>query len=113
VNNIATSIAEQPAPSEPPRNFLSQEEQARLWAEKAISVSEQIVPPDRTDECATGCATAKANIAELLERKGQLQDAQRLFRDAEEIASSVGFTEGVQIASSGRKRVLQELRKRG
>jgi hypothetical protein len=113
VNNIATSIAEQPAPPALPRNFPSQEEQSRLWAEKAIAVSERIVAPDRTDECSHGCAAAKVNIAELLERRGKLQEAQRLFGEAEGLASSVGFAAGVEVASSGRKRVQQEIRKRG
>jgi hypothetical protein len=112
VNNIATSVAEQPPPPKPPRNFPSPAEQSRLWAEKAVAVAARIPEPDRTDECATGCAAAKTNMAELLERAGRLQEAQRLFGEAEQLAASVEFAAGVEMAAAGRTRVQQELRKR-
>jgi hypothetical protein len=112
VNNIATSVAEQPPPPKPPRNFPSQAEQSRLWAEKAVAVAGRVAAADRTDECATGCAAAKANVAELLERAGRLQEAQRLFGEAGQLAASVGFAAGVEKAAAGRARVQLELRKR-
>jgi hypothetical protein len=112
VNNIAMAVAEQPAPANPPRDFPSPAEQSRLWADKAVAVAELVPAAERTDECATGCAAAKANVAELLERAGRLQEAQRHFAEAEQLAASVGFTAGVEQAAAGRARVQLELRKR-
>jgi hypothetical protein len=113
VNNIASSLAEQRPLDDRPPNFLSFQEQALLWAEKAVAVAESIPAADRTDECTSGCATAKANMAELAERGGRLSDALALFKEAERLAKTIGFKEGEEVASSGRKRVHQTLNPQG
>lgn len=112
MNNIATSVAQQSPSASPPPNFPSPPEQAALWAQKAIDVSASVPDSERTDECSTGCATAKANLAELAERAGRLDEALRLFGEAEKISKEVEFTEGVNYGSLGRKRVQEKLKNR-
>jgi predicted TPR repeat methyltransferase len=112
VNNIATSIAEKSPSASAPPNFPSPPEQAALWAQKAIDVSETVPESERTDECSTGCATAKANLAELAERAGRFDEALRLFGEAEQISKDVAFAEGVNFASLGRKRVQETTKNR-
>jgi len=75
--------------------------------------AESIPASARTEECASGCATAKTNLAELAERGGKLADALALFNDAEGISKSIGFEEGTKMASSGRKRVQQAMKSQG
>src|ERR1700759_104221 len=93
VNNLANSVAQQKSLANPPPNFPSFEQQAELWASKAISVAEAIPAVHRTDECTTGCATAKANLAELAERAGRFSEALRLFKDAERLSNTIGYQE--------------------
>ena len=113
MNNLASSIAEQKPLAKPPPNFPSLDQQAALWANKAIGLAQTIPAADRTNECTTGCATAKANLAQLAERAGRFADAIRLFNDAEKLSRSAGFQEGIQMASSGGIRVEKALKAQG
>jgi hypothetical protein len=113
MNNMASAIAEQPTPppSVPlPKDFPSPSQQAEVWARQALQLAANIPVGDRNEECITGCATAKANIAELIERDGRLAEALKFFEEAENEAKSVGFSEGMQVAGEGKRRVQEAIK---
>lgn len=124
VNNISTCLAQQKAPPKsltssktlyaiadpPPRSVLI--DQARQWANKAIAKAAAIKPPDRSEECDVGCATATHNLGEFFEMEGKIQEARQKYTEAESLAKAIGFREGQVNARAGLAR-LKTLEKQG
>ncbi|KAF2674137.1 hypothetical protein BT63DRAFT_449125 [Microthyrium microscopicum] len=110
MNNLASAIAQMPAPTGVATDFPTPQRQAEMWAEKALVLADTIPAADRTDECTTGCATAKANLGELAEQAKRFPEALKLFKEAHELSRSVGFGEGVQMASLGQQRVERAIK---
>ncbi|KAF2737020.1 hypothetical protein EJ04DRAFT_574877 [Polyplosphaeria fusca] len=127
MNNVSTCLAQQkppptlpatlskgstssantfPAYPPPPRAVLI--DQARQWAQKAIDRAATITPQDRNDDCDSGCATATHNLGEFLEMEGRVNEARAKYQEAQSLARSVGFKEGVAQAKEALKRLDQK-----
>jgi hypothetical protein len=121
MNNLASSLAQQrPPPSfyesstpssskqtkqlpvPTPADFRAQ---AALWAKKALTLSQSIAPPDRTDECDMGCAVATHNLGEFAEMSGNLSEASSRYQEAESLAKALNFEEGIKQAQQALIRV--------
>lgn len=85
-----------------PANYRAQ---ATLWATNALTLSQSIKPPDRTEECDIGCAVATHNLGEFAEMAGDLPVATNYYREAESLAKGIGFEDGVKNAQEGLARV--------
>jgi len=108
VNNLSISIAQQtppPTPGQAPVSRSALVENARLWAQKALAVSQKIQPPERTDECDLGCAVATHNLGEFAEMNGDIVEARRRYEEARSLAKGMGFQDGVTNAEEGLKRL--------
>lgn len=77
----------------------------RSWANRALEVTAKIQPPERTEECDIGCATATYNLGEFAEMMGDLGLAQRKFDEAKSLAGAVGFRQGVEVAEAALERL--------
>ena len=119
MSNLATSLAQQSpraaraaqayaesrniqspsAPSGPVATRESMIENARLWAEKALVLAQQIKPPQRTEECDVGCVVATHNMGELAEMAGDKDAAVRRYEEALSLSRGIGFQDGVEMAS--------------
>ena len=119
MSNLATSLAQQSpraaraaqsyaesrnirmssGPSGPVATRETMIENARLWAEKALSLGQQIKPPQRTEECDVGCIVATHNLGELAEMVGDKKNAVIRYQEAVSLARGIGFQEGVDMAS--------------
>ncbi|KAI9685332.1 MAG: hypothetical protein M1820_010825 [Bogoriella megaspora] len=122
MNNVATSLSQQnprsdqtrPAgstisPPGPPPDLKAAKEtllaNAMAWADRALSVAARITPPQRTEECDMGCAVATHNLGEILEMRGQPQEARKRYEEAKSLSKAVGFDDGVKQATAGLKRL--------
>lgn len=117
MNNISTCLAQQTAPppplpnaksAPPPERPLSRSQiidQARQWAEKAIAKADSIQPPDRSEECDVGCATATHNLGEFFEMEGKVKEARQKYIEAESLAKAIDFREGQVNSRAGLKRL--------
>lgn len=106
MNNLSTSLAQQPIPKGAPitrQQLIS--DSATKWAQKALKVSENIKPPDRTEECDTGCAVAMYNLAEFAEMLNDRGLAKQRFEEARSLAKGLGLEEGVTRAEEGLRRL--------
>lgn len=106
MNNISASLAQQPIPPGAPitrQQLIS--DSATKWAEKALKVSENIKPPDRTEECDTGCAVAMYNLAEFAEMLNDKALARKRYEEARSLAKGLGLKEAVQKAGEGLRRL--------
>lgn len=116
MNNLASSLAQtlpeqaagvaQVGAAEVPamsRDMLIQS--ARAWAEKAIRMTAAIPPPERTEECEVGCAVATHNLGEFAEMEGLVEEARKMYVEAESLAKAIKFSEGVDNAKAGLKRL--------
>lgn len=81
---------------------------AKAWAEKAISLTAGIAPPDRTEECDIGCAVATHNLGEFAEMSKDIAEARKRFEEAKSLAKAIGFEEGVKNAEQGLKRIVSK-----
>lgn len=79
--------------------------QAILWAQKAQALAQKIEPSERTEECDIGCATATHNLGEFAEMRKDFAEATKRYREAEGLATTAGFTEGVEQARRGLVRI--------
>ncbi|TVY83103.1 TPR repeat-containing protein P27G11.02 [Lachnellula suecica] len=107
MNNLSISLAQQlPPPSEKSTATRAQlVSNASLWAEKAIAVSTNIAPPERTEECDISCAVATHNLGEFAEMLGDVKGAMQKFNEAKSLARAVGFQEGVINSEKALKRL--------
>lgn len=80
-------------------------DQAREWANKAIARAATITPPDRNEECDTGCAVATHNLGEFYEMEGRLKEARMKYDEAFSLAKAIGFAEGKTNAKAGLARI--------
>jgi hypothetical protein len=104
VNNISTSLAEQPSPKSLPPGVPSFSEQAEIWANRAIATADAMPKGKRNKECIFAVATAKSNIAHLAERTGDFERAAGLFAESEALSKKIGYEEGKVVAIKGRRR---------
>ncbi|KAF2706120.1 hypothetical protein K504DRAFT_470976 [Pleomassaria siparia CBS 279.74] len=114
MNNISTCLAQQtpPPPSSspafsntPPPSRATLVDNARQWASKALALASAIKPPERTEECDLGCATATHNLGEFFEMEGRVAEARQRYKEAEALSKTAGFTEGLLNARAGLTRV--------
>ena len=108
VNNLSISLAQQnptPEPGQPAASRTVLVENARTWANKAIEIGSAIAPPARNEECDVACAVATHNLAEFAEMLGDYKEARLKYADAESVAKTLGFAEGVKNAQAGLKRL--------
>lgn len=101
MNNLSISIAQQSPPltaGQPPVSRDALIGNAKLWAEKAVALAATIAPPDRNEECDSGCAVATHNLGEFAEMAGNIEEALKRFNEAKSLAKAIGFQEGVQNA---------------
>lgn len=106
MNNLSTSLAQQHIPPGAPitREQLINDS-ATKWAQKALKVSENISPPERTEECDIGCVVAVYNLAEFAEILNNKQLARKRYEEARSLAKGLGLNEGVQKAEEGLRRL--------
>ncbi|KAL9085710.1 MAG: hypothetical protein Q9165_007459 [Trypethelium subeluteriae] len=121
MNNIAMSLSQQnprssrsglggasPSPGSPSDLRAAKEtllSNAMAWADRALSVAANITPPERTDECDTGCVVATHNLGEILEMRGQPQEAKRRYEEARNLSKAIGFNDGAKQAAGGLRRL--------
>ncbi|KAH8585826.1 hypothetical protein B0O99DRAFT_696101 [Bisporella sp. PMI_857] len=108
MNNLSISLAQQvppPTPGQPPISRAALVGNARSWAEKAIDVCANIKPPERSEECDTGCAVATHNLGEFAEMDGNIREARARYEEARSIAKAIGFKDGVANSDAGLKRI--------
>jgi tetratricopeptide (TPR) repeat protein len=72
---------------------------ARLWAEKALTLGQQIRPPQRTEECDIGCVVATHNLGEIAEMLGNKEAAIERYTEAVSLAKGIGYQEGLEMSS--------------
>ncbi len=78
---------------------------ARAWAEKAIATAAKIAPPQRTEECDTGCAVATHNLGEFAEMDGNIREARKKYIEAYSLAKGIGFEEGIKQSEQALRRI--------
>ncbi|KAI9694727.1 MAG: hypothetical protein M1822_000343 [Bathelium mastoideum] len=122
MNNVAMSLSQQnprsdhsklisasPSPSGPASDLKIAKEtllaNALAWADRALSVAARIQPPERNEECDTGCAVATHNLGEILEMRGQPQEAKKRYEEARSLSKALGFDDGVKQAATGLRRL--------
>ena len=108
VNNLAICLAQQvppPTPGEPATSRAALVSNARTWAQKALATAASIKPPERNEECDTGCAVATHNLAEFAEMDGDIAEARKRYGEAKSLSKAIGFTEGMQNADMSLKRL--------
>ena len=98
-----------PSPSGPPPDLKAAKEtllsNATAWADRALSVAAEIAPPERNEECDTGCVVATHNLGEILEMQGRPGEAKRRYEEARSLSKAIGFDDGVKQAATGLKRL--------
>ncbi|KAF2155082.1 hypothetical protein K461DRAFT_291969 [Myriangium duriaei CBS 260.36] len=111
MNNLAISLAQQNPPRErgmPPPDRAQLVRSGREWAEKALRVAGEIVPPERDEECDTGCATALYNLGEMAEMLNERREAKAKYKEALSLAKAIGFEEGEAVAKEALARIKKE-----
>jgi hypothetical protein len=108
MNNLSISLAQQsspPASSVPPPSRSALVSSARTWAQKSLAIAALIKPPERNEECDVGCAVATHNLGEFAEMDGDLAEARKKYEEAKALSKAISFSEGVDHAEEGLKRV--------
>ncbi|RKF73262.1 TPR repeat-containing protein P27G11.02 [Golovinomyces cichoracearum] len=82
---------------------------ATKFAEKAIALAGKIQPPERNEECDTGCTVAIFNLAEIAEMRGDLINARKKYEEAAEMAKSIGFKVGLKKSRTALKRIEKQI----
>ena len=113
MNNLAISLAQQNAPpsfspSEPPASAAALLADAKAWAQKSLALASSMKPPERTAECDEGCAVATINLGEFAMMEGNLDEAERRYKEGRELSKAVGYQDGTKRADE----LLQEFRKK-
>lgn len=115
MNNLAASLVqtspERPVASstntrnDPPTSRPALISNARQWTEKSLEICQSLKPPERTEECDEACAVATHNLGEFAEMEGMVLEARKRYEEARGLAKVMGFSEGVQNADEGLKRL--------
>lgn len=87
-------------PSGPIATREQMTDNAKLWAEKALSLGRQIEPPQRNDECDVGCIVATHNLGEIAEMLGNNEAAIQRYQEAVSLAKGIGYQEGLEMSSA-------------
>jgi tetratricopeptide (TPR) repeat protein len=90
MNNVATSLAQQPPPdpalvAKTP-NFIPLSKQAERWCNKALEVAKAIPEEQKTPECITASSVAMYNLASFAELQGHLEEAEKFYTEARRLA---------------------------
>ena len=93
------NIRSDSTPSGPVASREQTIDNARLWAEKALTLGRQIQPPQRTEECDIGCAVATHNLGEIAELMGNKSAAVERYKEAVSLAKAIGYQEGLDMSS--------------
>ncbi|MCJ1331215.1 hypothetical protein MMC10_007903 [Thelotrema lepadinum] len=108
MNNLAISLA-QTLPERvvggPPSSRGVLVANARAWAEKALTITNSLEPPERNEECDVACAVATHNLGEFAEMEGLVEEARRKYVEAESLARVTQFWDGVRNAREGIRRL--------
>jgi len=105
MNNLSTSLAQQPVGNVPATRQQLVADSATPWAQKALKLAETIRPPARTDECDLGCTFAMHNLAEFAEMLGDVELARKRYLEAKQMAELLGIKENVEKAEEGLRRI--------
>ncbi|KAI0445328.1 TPR domain-containing protein [Xylaria telfairii] len=122
MNNLAISLAQQPAQSpldaqplpgsekqgqpatqRPTRAVLL--DSARSWALQALNTAKKVTGEARTEECDEACAVAMCNLGDLASMAGDTEEAKRRFSESLELSQKLAFESGIAQAKDGLKRV--------
>ncbi|RWA07756.1 hypothetical protein EKO27_g7353 [Xylaria grammica] len=120
VNNLAISLAQQPVQSPfdaqpvpgnekptpagqvPTRATLLSS--ARSWALQALGTAQKVTGEGRTEECDEACAVAMCNLGDIAVMAGDMQEAERRFRESLDLSRKLSFEPGIAQAEDGLKR---------
>ncbi|KAI1816373.1 TPR domain-containing protein [Poronia punctata] len=121
MNNLATSIAQQPidpplttaparksagsVPQAPTRAMLLAS--ARSWALQALGTAQKVTGEGRTEECDEACAVAMCNLGDIAAMAGDMGEAKRRFRESLEMSQKLAFKPGIIQAKEGLKRLSE------
>ncbi|KAI3326211.1 TPR domain-containing protein [Xylariaceae sp. AK1471] len=118
MNNLATSLAQQPVQSPFNTQSVSATEKpsqaptramllasARSWALQALGTAQKVTGEDRTEECDEACAVAMCNLGDIAAMAGDIEEAKRRFRESLELSQKIAFEPGIVQAKDGLKRV--------
>ncbi|KAI0873206.1 TPR domain-containing protein [Hypoxylon argillaceum] len=122
MNNLAISLAQQPTESPfntkqaPGKDKSSQQAgqaptravllaSARSWALQALGTAKKVTGEARTEECDEACAVAMCNLGDIAAMAGDVDEANRRFRESLELSQKLGFKSGITQATDGLKRV--------
>ncbi|KAI8633991.1 TPR domain-containing protein [Xylariaceae sp. FL1651] len=118
MNNLAISLAQQPAQSlrstqptpeieksstAPTRAMLLAS--ARSWALQALGTAQKVTGESRTEECDEACAVAMCNLGDIAAMSGDIEEAKRRFRESLTLSQKIAFEPGIVQAEDGLKRV--------
>jgi hypothetical protein len=120
VNNLATSLAQQPVqspftvqaapekpdqqqPQAPNRTMLLAS--ARSWALQALVTAQKVTGEARTEECDEACAVAMCNLGDIAAMAGDVAEAKRRFQESLELSKKIAFQPGIVHAKEGLKRI--------
>ena len=76
-------------------------EKAQEFLRRALSWAAAIPESNRTVECSLACAVVITNMAKMAQEVGDLTEARKLFKDAEDLARKVGFNDVAEEARKG------------
>lgn len=79
------------------------------WANMSISTVERVPAENRNDECDQAKCAALYNLGELAEQRKDMDEATLQYQRARQVANSVGWGEGVEMANQGIKRTQKAL----
>lgn len=85
--------------------IMTPADQASSWARSAVSMSEMVPAELRNAECDQAKCAALYNLGELAERQGRQDFAVDWYRQADQVARSIDFEEGVKLANEALKRL--------
>lgn len=110
MNNLATCVAQQNPPTEatrhqPTPSRSSLVDNAISWTQKALQLTANIKPPERTEECDIACATATHNLGEFAEMNGNIREARIRYDEAKALAKAIKYNEGVVQADAALARL--------
>ncbi|ORY59456.1 TPR domain-containing protein [Pseudomassariella vexata] len=116
MNNLATSLAQQPisvppafgnlpepdrlhSPAPPTRATLLTS--ARSWALQAYHTSLKVEGEDRTEECDEACAVALCNLGDIAAMSGDMEEAKKRFKASLVLSKKINFKAGIHQAQDG------------
>ncbi|KAI2473258.1 hypothetical protein F4781DRAFT_227607 [Annulohypoxylon bovei var. microspora] len=120
MNNLATSLAQQPVEMSADPNQVSQAKgsnagvrptrsallaSARLWALQAQKTAEKVQGEDRTDECDETCAVALCNLGDIAAMAGGIEEARLRFKEGLSLSKRIKFEPGIVQAEAGLQRL--------